>query len=113
VQRLLPGPKAAFACASYTVPSVYVQGFVTLDVKKVICDKNGDGVWDSTCKNYSYPDSRSCQETCYMEVEVPLNQNFVTDDKSSTTNPKQQSYQDMNPSANNVGNFASTPFLVK
>ena len=113
VQRLLPGPKPAFACASYTVPSVYVQGFVTVDVKKVICDKNGDGVWDTTCKNYSYPNENSCYEKCYMEVEVPLNQNFVTEDQSSTTNPKQQSYQDMNPSANNVGNFASTPFLVK
>lgn len=111
-QRLL-GPRAAHACASYTVPSVHVQGFITLDITKVICDKNGDGNWDSYCKNYSYPDSRSCYEKCYMEVEVPLNQNFKTTDQSSTTNPKQQSYQDMNPSASNVGNFASVPFLVK
>jgi Flp pilus assembly protein TadG len=112
-QRLLPGPTAAYACASYTSPAVWVQGFVTLDIKKVLCDSNGDGVWDTTCKNYSHPDNRSCYQKCYMEVEVPLNQNFVSYDQSAKPTPVEQSYQDMNPSANNVGNFASVPFLVK
>jgi Flp pilus assembly protein TadG len=112
-QRLLPGPKPAYACASYTVPSVYVQGFVTLDVTKVICDKNDDGNWDSDCKYKSYPNEYSCYNKCYMEVEVPLNDNFVTDDKSSTTDPKQQSYQDMNSDGSDVGLFASVPYLVK
>lgn len=104
-QRLLPGPTAAHACASYTVPAVYVQGFVTLDVTGVTCN--------STCKNYAYPDNRSCYQTCYMNVEVPLNQNFVSYDQSAKPTPVERSYQDMNPSASNVGNFASVPYLVK
>ncbi len=103
-QSLL-GPKAAHACASYTVPSVYVQGFATVDVKEVSCE--------SSCKYYSYPDSRSCYNTCYMEMEVPLKDNFVSNDQSSTPNPTQRDYHDMNPTAHKVGNFASVPFLVK
>jgi Flp pilus assembly protein TadG len=110
---LIPGPKPAYACASYTVPSVYVQGFVTLDVKEVICDKNGDGVWDSDCKNYDYPDSRSCDKKCKIVLEVPLTQNFVSTDTSSTVVPKERNYHDINPGASPVGNFASVPFLVK
>jgi hypothetical protein len=112
-QQLLPGPKPAYACASYTVPAVYVQGFVTLDVKEVICDYNDDGTWDSNCKNYSYGDNRSCDKKCKVVLDVPLTQNFVTTDKSSTVNPVQRDYKDMNPSASEVGTFASVPFLVK
>jgi hypothetical protein len=103
-QRLL-GPKAAYACASYTVPSVYVQGFVTLDITEVSCE--------SSCKNYSYPDDPSCYNTCYVELEVPLKDNFVTTDQSATSNPGGQDYHDMNPVAHKVGNFASVPYLVK
>ncbi|MEJ2068882.1 MAG: TadG family pilus assembly protein [Syntrophobacterales bacterium] len=110
-QRLLPGPRPAYACASYTVPSVYVQGFVTLDVTKVICDKNDDGTWDSDCKYKSYPNEYSCYNKCYMEVEVPLDQNFVF--PGFKTDPKGQSYHDMNPGASDVGLFASVPYLVK
>uniref|UniRef100_A0A7C3Z1E8 Uncharacterized protein n=1 Tax=Desulfobacca acetoxidans TaxID=60893 RepID=A0A7C3Z1E8_9BACT len=112
-QLLLPGPKPAYACASYTVPAVYVQGFITLDVKEVICDKNDDGVWDSNCKNYAYPSSYSCDKKCKVVLEVPLDQNFVSTDQSSTIVPKERSYKDMNAGANPVGNFASVPFLVK
>jgi Flp pilus assembly protein TadG len=104
-KQLLPGPKAAYACASYTSPLSYVQGFITIDVTGVTCN--------STCKNYSYPDSRSCYKKCYMDLEVPLDQNFVTTDQSSTVNPVQRDYKDMNPGANNVGNFAAVPYLVK
>jgi hypothetical protein len=103
-QRLL-GPDAAHACASYTVPSVYVQGFVTLDITDISCEYS--------CKYYSYPDERSCYNTCYMEIEVPLKDNFVTTDQSATPNPVQRDYHDMNPIAHKVGNFASVPFLVK
>jgi Flp pilus assembly protein TadG len=103
-QRLL-GPKAAHACASYTVPSVYVQGFVTLDITDVSCE--------SSCKHYSYPDDRSCYNTCYVEMEVPLKDNFVTTDQSATSNPGGQDYHDMNPVGHKVGNFASVPYLVK
>jgi len=112
-RQLLPGPNSAYACAYYTVPSVYVQGFVTLDVTEVICDYNDDGTWDSNCKNYSYPDYRCCDKKCKVVLQVPLNKNFVTTDKSSNPNPVQRDYQDMNPSASEVGNFASVPFLVK
>jgi Flp pilus assembly protein TadG len=104
-QQLLPGPKPAYACTSYTSPSVYVQGFVTLDVTGVTCN--------STCKNYAYPDSRSCDQVCTMNLEVPLTSNFKTTDQSSNVNPAQRSYHDINPSASTVGNFASVPFLVK
>jgi Flp pilus assembly protein TadG len=112
-QRLLPGPTAAYACASYTSPAVWVQGFVTLDIKKVMCDYNGDGTWDSTCTSKAYPNDGSCYKKCYMEVEVPLNQNFVSYDQSAKPTPVERSYQDINPSASNVGNFASVPYLVK
>ena len=95
------------------MPSVYVQGFVTLDITEVMCDKDDNGSWDSYCKYYSYPDERSCYEKCYLEMEVPLKDNFVTTDQSSTTNPVQRDYHDMNPIAHKVGNFASVPYLVK
>jgi hypothetical protein len=48
-----------------------------------------------------------------MEVEVPLNQSSVSYDQSAKPTPVEQSYQDMNQSANPVGVFASVPFLVK
>ena len=48
-----------------------------------------------------------------MSVQVPLTSNFVTTDQSSTVNPAQRSYHDINPSASTVGNFASVPYLVK
>jgi len=104
-KMLLPGPKPAYACMSYTVPSVYVTGFITLDVTGVTCD--------STCKNYAYPDNRSCYKVCNMALEVPLDSNFVTNDKSSTIAPVERSYKDINSGANSVGNFASVPFIVK
>lgn len=107
------GPREARACASYTVPAVYVQGFITLDIKQVLCDYNDDGTWDSTCKNYSYGDSRSCDKKCRVVLEVPLNQNFVSVDRTATPMPRDRSYRDMNPSAPQVGTFASVPFLVK
>jgi Flp pilus assembly protein TadG len=84
-QQLLPGPKPAYACQSYTSPVSYVQGFATLDVTDVTCN--------STCKNYAYPDSRSCYQACTMSLEVPLTSNFVTTDKSSTVNPAQRDYK--------------------
>ena len=104
-RRLLPGPTPAYACASYTVPAVYVQGFATVDITEISCERE--------CKNYNYPDQRSCYNTCYARVEVPLNDNFVTTDQSSNPEPVQRDYQDMNPSASEVGNFASVPRLVK
>jgi len=104
-RRLLPGPTPAYACASYTVPSVYVQGFITVDITEVSCEYQ--------CRYYNYPDSRSCYNTCYAQVEVPLTDNFVTTDKTSNPDPVQRDYQDMNPSASEVGNFASVPRLVK
>jgi Flp pilus assembly protein TadG len=103
--KSLLGPKPAYACMSYTSPVSYVEGFITVDVTGVTCN--------STCKNYSYPDSRSCYNTCYMNVDVPVDQNFVT--PGSNSNPVTgQSSQQMNPNAtNNVGNFAAVPYLVK
>jgi len=101
----LVGPSPAHACASYTVPTVYIQGLVTVDVKDVQCQ--------STCKSYAYPDERSCYNTCYLTVEVPLNQNFVTTDTSGNPTPYQRDYQSMHPSSNPVGVFAAVPKLVK
>jgi hypothetical protein len=102
---LFAGPTQAHACTSYTVPAVYVQGLVTVDITGVTCD--------SVCKNYAYPDSRSCYKTCYMNLEVPLSRNFVSPDKGSNPIPYQHNYQTMNPSANPVGVFSAVPRLVK
>jgi Flp pilus assembly protein TadG len=103
-QRLL-GPNQAYACMSYTSPVSYVEGFITIDVTGVTCN--------STCKNYSYPDSRSCYNKCYMNLEIPVDQNFVTPGTNSNPVPGQTT-QEMNPNApNNVGNFAAVPYLVK
>jgi hypothetical protein len=103
-QSLL-GPKPAYACMSYTSPVSYVEGFITIDVTGVTCN--------STCKNYSYPDSRSCYNKCYMNLEIPVDQNFVTPGTNSNPVPGQTT-QEMNPNApNNVGNFAAVPYLVK
>ena len=110
---LLPGPNPAYACSSYTSPQVYVQGFITLDITKVMCDKNGDGVWDNQCTSYAYPSTDSCWKKCYLELEVPLTQNFTTTDRTSNPAPYQRDYRDINPGASEVGAFASTPFLVK
>ena len=103
-QRLL-GPKPAYACMSYTSPVSYVEGFITVDVTGVTCN--------STCKNYSYPDSRSCYNKCYMNLEIPVDQNFVTPGTNANPVPGQTT-QEMNPNApSNVGNFAAVPYLVK
>jgi len=107
------GPAQAQACASYTVPAVYVQGYITVDVTGVLCDYNDDGTWDTNCKNYAYPDARSCYKKCKVSLEVPLNQNYTTTDKGSNPNPFQRDYQTMNPSASGVGTFASVPYLVR
>jgi Flp pilus assembly protein TadG len=105
----LLGPKPAYACASYTSPVSYLQGFITLDIKEVICDKNDDGVWDSTCKSYAYPDSRSCDKKCKIVLDVPVDQNF----KTTGTPENGQGYKDMNSTAPLAGIFASVPYLVK
>ncbi|MEW6387493.1 MAG: pilus assembly protein TadG-related protein [Thermodesulfobacteriota bacterium] len=103
--RFLPWPTPAYACQSYSSPVVYVQGFASADVTEVNCDKN--------CQNYSYTDSRSCRNTCYVKFEVPLSQNTVSTDKTSNPIPYQRDYRDMNPAASEVGVFAGVPRLVK
>ncbi|GEM_PF-1236111 len=103
--RLLPGVSQAHACMSYTVPAVYVQGFIELDVTNIVCPSN------CTTGDQSY--SSSCRNQCYATVEVPLNQNTVSTDAGSNPIPYQKDYKDMNSSANKVGVFASVPRLVK
>ncbi|MEW6659270.1 MAG: pilus assembly protein TadG-related protein [Thermodesulfobacteriota bacterium] len=103
--RLLPGVSQAHACMSYTVPAVYVQGFIELDVTNVVCP--------STCTTGDQSYSTSCRNQCYATVEVPLNQNTVSTDKGSNPIPYQKDYKDMNSTANKVGVFASVPRLVK
>ncbi len=89
---------------SYTSPVSYVEGFITVDVTGVTCS--------STCKNYNYPDSRSCYNVCSMNVDVPID-NYVTPGTNANPVPGQTSQQ-MNPNAgSNVGNFAAVPYLVK
>jgi len=103
--RLLPGVSQAHACMSYTVPAVYVQGFIQLDVTNVVCP--------STCTTGDQSYSTSCRNQCYATIEVPLNQNTVSTDKGSNPIPYQKDYKDMNSTANKVGVFASVPRLVK
>jgi hypothetical protein len=104
--RSLLGSKPAYACMSYTSPVSGVEGFITVDVTNVNLDS-------SKCKNYSYTDSRSCTNTCYMDLEVPVDQNFVTPGTNANPVPGQTT-QEMNPNApTNAGNFAAVPYLVK
>ncbi|MBI4644880.1 MAG: hypothetical protein HY743_14385, partial [Deltaproteobacteria bacterium] len=105
--RLLPGVSQAHACAAYTVPAVYTQGFATVDITNVYvkpdCLTSGDQV----------SQTNSCRNTCYWDIEVPLTQNTVSTDKGSNPIPFQKDYKDMNSTASEVGVFASVPRLVK
>lgn len=105
--RLLPGVSQAHACAAYTSPAIYTQGFATIDITNVYvksdCLTSGDQV----------SQTNSCRNTCYMDIEVPLTQNTVSTDKGSTPIPFQKDYKDMNTTATEVGVFASVPRLVK
>jgi hypothetical protein len=105
--RLIPGVSQAYACMSYTVPAVYVQGFVHVDVVSVN--------YNSSCYTGSDQSrSDSCLNTCYMTVDVPLNQNHVTTDSSGGPgNYQPRDYHDMNSSANPVGVFSATPVIVR
>jgi Flp pilus assembly protein TadG len=108
-QSLL-GPKPAYACMSYTSPVSYVEGFITVDVTNVTV---GPSSGKNKCTNFNYDDSRSCVETSYMDLEIPVDQNFVTPGTNSNPVPGQTT-QEMNPNApTNAGNFAAVPYLVK
>jgi hypothetical protein len=48
-----------------------------------------------------------------MDIEVPLDQNTMSTDKTSTPIPFQKDYKDMNPAASEVGVFSSVPRIVK
>jgi len=104
--RLIPGVSQAYACTAYS-PAVYTQGFATIDIVgvtvKSTCNQSSDQVTDSN----------SCRNTCYMEIQMPLDQNTVSTDKGSNPIPYQKDYKDMNAAANEVGVFASVPRLVK
>jgi len=104
--RLLPGVSQAYACTAYS-PAVYTQGFATIDVVGVTvnttCNQNTNQVTDSN----------SCRNTCYMDIQVPLNQNTLSTDKGSNPIPSQKDYKDMNAAANEVGVFAAVPRIVK
>jgi len=104
--RLIPGVSQAQACMSYTVPAVYVQGLVHVDVVSV--------TYNSSCTTGDQSLPTSCLNTCYATVEVPQNQNSVTTDSGGGPgNYQPRDYQDINPSANPVGVFSSTPVIVK
>ncbi len=109
-QSLL-GPKPAYACYSYPTPVVYTQGFVTIDITGVTV---GPTSGSNSCTNFSdNTNSKSCTQTCSLDFEVPLTQNTMSTDTSSTIVPKERNYHDINSGAGSVGNFASVPFLVK
>jgi len=104
--RLLPGVSQAYACTGYTNPAVYTQGFITLDVVGVTVTSNCDQTGDQSGRN-------SCRNKCWMDVEVPLNDNTVSTDKGSNPIPFQKDYKDMFNPASEVGVFAAVPRLVK
>lgn len=105
--RLLPGVSQAHACAAYYTPAVYTQGFMTMDITNVYVKTN--------CNRYSnqVTDPDSCRNTCYMEIEVPLNQNTVSSDNGSNPAPYKKTYKDMNPGASEVAAFSKVPKIVK
>jgi Flp pilus assembly protein TadG len=106
--RLLPGVSQAYACTAYS-PAVYTQGFATIDVTNVYVKTDCITTSGSTQVN----NSNSCRNTCYMDIEVPLNQNTLSTDKGSNPIPYQKDYKDMNSAANEVGVFAAVPRIVK
>lgn len=102
--RLLPGVSQAHACAAYTSPAVYTQGFVTVDITAVTCP--------SDCTTGDQTLATSCRKLCYATME-PLNGNYFSTDKTSNPTPFQKDYKDMNPAASEVGVFSSVPRIVK
>lgn len=102
--RLLPGVSQAHACAAYTSPAVYTQGFINADITAVVCPS------DCTTGDQSY--STSCRNKCYVTIE-PVNDNTISTDKTSNPIPFQKDYKDMNPAASEKGVFASVPRIVK
>jgi hypothetical protein len=102
--RLLPGVSQAHACAAYTSPAVYTQGFVTVDITAVECP--------SDCTTGDQTLSTSCRKKCYATME-PKNGNYFSTDKTSNPTPFQKDYKDMNPAASEVGVFSSVPRIVK
>jgi len=107
--QLLPWVSQAHACQAYSVPAVYTQGFMDVDVVNVYVNTTcvtTDGSTQTT-------NSLSCRNTCYMDLEVPLTTNTVSTDQGASPMPYQHGYQTMNPSASNVGVFAAVPRIVK
>jgi hypothetical protein len=103
--KSLLGPKPAYACTSYSSPVIYLEGFITVDVTNVT-------LASSTCQNYTYTDPRSCANNSYMDLDIPVDQNYVS--PGTNSNPVVgQTTQQMNSSAPNGGNFAAVPYLVK
>jgi len=104
--RLLPGVSQAYACTAYS-PAVYNHGFAAVDVTNVYVHP--------TCNQYTdqVTDPNSCRNKCYMDIEVPLDQNTLSTDKASTPAPYTKDYQDMNPAASEVGVFSAIPKIVK
>ncbi len=103
---LLPGVSQAYACTGYTSPAVYTQGFITLDVVGVTVTSNCDQYGNQSGSN-------SCRNKCWMDVEVPLNDNTLSTDKGSNPIPYQKDYNDMFNPSDDVGVFAAVPRLVK
>ena len=107
---LIPGVSQAHACTVMLTPVVYTQGFATIDITNVYVKSRCNEANNGTIQR---DDPNSCRNTCYMEFEVPLDQNTVSSDKGSNPIPYQKDYKDMNPSASDVGVFASVPRIVK
>ena len=108
--RLIPGVSQAHACTVIKTPVVYTQGFATIDITNVYVQYRCNEANNGTIQR---DDPNSCRNTCYMEIEVPMDQNTVSTDKGSNPVPYQKDYKDMNPSAQEVGVFASVPRIVK
>ena len=108
--RLIPGVSQAHACTVMLTPVVYTQGFATIDITNVYvksrCNEANNGVTQRD-------DPNSCRNTCYMEFEVPLDQNTVGTDKGCKPTPFKKTYQDMNPDASAVSVYSKVPVIVK
>jgi hypothetical protein len=96
----------AMACTALLTPTVYIDGFAVVDIIGVSYNSGCN-----TSLNASNPSS--CPQTCSMTIEIPLTQNFQTTDANATGNNYEQSYNNMNTSANPVGVFNTAPKLVK
>ncbi len=106
----------AYACASYKIPAVYIDGFVAVDITGVTVNAScvTTSGTNSQGQYYQVVNPNSCRNTCSVAMEIPpLDQNQQATDANAMGNNFQRTYQDMNSSSNPVALWNKAAKLVK